>query len=113
MARASVTTQKVTLDGLNLSPTAPTVDGDVIDCGAVMVFLENTTGAPVNVTVESPLTVDGLDVEDLVVAVPANDFVLVGSLPARTFGRPSGTDKGRAYVNYATPAAIRRAVFSL
>lgn len=114
MARTSVSTQQITRAGLNPTLTQPTVDGDVIDAGAVFLYVDNGSAASIDVTVQSPLTVDSLAVEDLVVAVPAGTFRMVGPFPARTFARPTGqTDAGRVYVDYSAQASVTRAVVSL
>ena len=114
MARTNVATQQITRDGLELDLSVPvTVDGDVFDCGATFLYVDNGSGASVNVSVVSVPTLDGLDVEDLVVAVPAGEFRLIGPFPKRTFGQPSSSaDAGRAYANYSAQASVTRAVVS-
>lgn len=119
MARVSVATTPITRDGIALALGVPTADGDAIDCGRTALYASNTGVSSVNVTVISTPTVDGLDVEDLVVAIPAGEVRIVGPFPQRTFGQPAGAvetgnnDQGRAYVNYSTPADISRMVVSL
>ncbi len=113
MARVSVTTQTITRAGLTPSLTAPTVDNDVIDTGDVFLQVTNAAGAPINVTVQSPPTVDGLAVAELIVAVPNGQTRLIGPFPSRTFGQPSGADAGRAYVDYSAVTSITRGVFTV
>lgn len=112
MARVSVDTQEIVRSGLVPNMTAPTADGDVMDSGAVALLVENTGTTSHDVTVQTPITVDGLDVEQLVVSVAGGEQQLIGPLPKRTFGRLSGSDEGRVYVDYATPADWLRAVVS-
>lgn len=113
MARVSQTTQQIVRTGLEPNLTQPTVDGDIVDCGNVAVYVVNGSGGSVNVTVAATATQDGLDVVDLVVAVPAGDTRLIGPLPARTFAQPSDSaDAGRAYVNYSAQTDVDRAVIS-
>jgi hypothetical protein len=113
MARVSVTTQ--TAVGYKLAPalTAPTVDGDVIDVGKVRLWVMNGSGGSINVTVQTPATVRGLDVSELVVAVAAGQTALLGPFPKDVFGRTSGADQGRAYVDYSAVASVTRAVVAL
>ncbi|MEV7263972.1 hypothetical protein AB0N38_10515 [Micromonospora aurantiaca] len=114
MARASQATQQITRDGLAPALTEPTVDGDVVDCGRVVLMVVNGSAGPVTVTVESTAAQDGLDVEDLAVPVPVGATVLIGPLPGRTFGRPAGApDAGRAYVSYSAVVGVDRAVLAL
>jgi hypothetical protein len=113
MARVSQTTQKIVRTGLEPELTQPTADGDVIDCGNVALYVLNGSGGSINVTVATTAEQDGLDVEDLIVAVPASEFRLIGPLPARTFGQPSDSaDSGRAWVNYSAQTDVDRAVIS-
>lgn len=112
MARTDVTTQPIVLTGLETSLTAPTADGDVIDCGGTVLWVNNGSESDVDVTVQTTVTVDGLDLEDLVVTVTAGEARLIGPFPTRTFGRASGDDKGRAYVDYESITSVTRAVVS-
>ncbi|EHR62632.1 hypothetical protein [Saccharomonospora cyanea] len=107
MARVDLTTQQVAREGLVPALTAPTVDGDVIDAGRVALMVTNNGAAAHTVTVQSPVTVDGLAVEELAVSVAAGDTTLIGPFPARTFGQPVGSaDAGRVYVDYDTGSDV-------
>ncbi|GAA1549944.1 hypothetical protein GCM10009804_03160 [Kribbella hippodromi] len=114
MARDSVTTQKITRAGLTPALTAVSANNDVIDAGSVFLQVANGSGSSINVTVNSPVTVDGLTVGPLVVAVGAGATKLIGPFPVATFARPSssGTDVGRVYVDYSATTSITRAVVS-
>ena len=113
MARASQTTQPIVRTGLEPVLTEPTADGDVVDCGNVALNVLNGSVSSINVTVAATAAQDGLNVEDLIVAVPAGDIRLIGPLPARTFAQPSDSaDAGRAHVNYSAQADVDRAVIS-
>ncbi|MEO3930767.1 hypothetical protein ABGB07_44025 [Micromonosporaceae bacterium B7E4] len=114
MARVSQTTQQIVLTGLEPELTEPTADGDIVDCGQVALMVVNGSVSSINVTVAATAEQDGLDLEDLIVAVPAGDTRLIGPLPKRTFGQPSseGAAAGRAYVNYSAQASVDRAVIS-
>ncbi|MDG4790373.1 hypothetical protein O7626_31390 [Micromonospora sp. WMMD1102] len=93
--------------------TEPTADGDIVDCGQVALYVVNGSGGSINVTVLATAGQDGLDLEDLIVAVPAGDTRLIGPLPRRTFGQASDSaDAGRAYVNYSAQTDVDRAVVS-
>jgi hypothetical protein len=113
MARVSQTTQQIIRTGLEPELTTPTADGDVVDCGNVALYVVNGSVSSINVTVAATASQDGLDVEDLIVAVPAGDTRLIGPLPARTFGQAVGSaDAGRAWVNYSAQTDVDRAVVS-
>lgn len=110
MARVDVTTQQIVATGLVPNKTAPTADGDVIDAGSCAVLVTNGSGAPINVTAQTPQTVAGLAVAELIVPVAAGATALIGPFPRSTYGRPSGADKGRVYVDYSAQASVTRAV---
>lgn len=113
MARTSVTTQQIVRTGLTPSLTAPIIDGDIIDTGATYLHVVNGSGASINVTVQTPPQVDNLDVAELIVAVPAGATRYIGPFPTRTFGRPTGADAGRAYVDYSAVTSVTRGVFKV
>jgi hypothetical protein len=78
------------------------------------VFLQVLNGgaSSINVTVNSPLTVDGLSVGPLVVAVAAGVTKHIGPFPPSTFGRSVAPDLGRVYVDYSAVPSVTRAVVS-
>jgi hypothetical protein len=110
MARTDLAAQQIVQAGLAVNLTAPTADGDVIDCGLEALLVRNTSGAPANVTVQTPATVDGLAVSERVVTVAAGGTSLIGPLPTSLYGQLAGADKGRAYVDYSIPASFVRAL---
>jgi hypothetical protein len=116
MARQTQATQQVTRAGLVPTLIAVTVDGDVIDAGQVALMVANGGASPINVTVLATASQDGLDVEDLVVAVDDGDTALIGPFPLRTFGQPTGAnesgsdDAGRAYVDYSATTSVTAGV---
>jgi hypothetical protein len=120
MARSSQTTQPIVKTGLVPVLTAPTSgsgNGDVIDTGRVALMVVAGATA-VTVTVETPVTVDGLDVDDLVVDVASGATALIGPFASSTFGQTTSTadvttDVGRAYVTYDNATTVTRAVVSL
>jgi len=113
MARTSVVTQQITRAGLAPVLTEPTVDGDVIDAGAVFLYVDNASAGAVTVTAVTPVTVDGLALADSPVSVPAGESRLIGPFPPRTFGQPAGSaDAGRVYVDYSAQTSVTRAVVS-
>lgn len=111
MARASQTTQVATDYKLVPALTEPTADGDIVDCGGdVQLWVLNESLSSINVTIQATATVEGLPVGNLVVPVAAGQSALIGPLPKSAFGRLSGADKGRAYVDYSAQADVTRGV---
>lgn len=114
MARTSVTTQAVSRAGLNPSLTAPVADGDIIDTGNVALWVDNAGVTPVSVTVQTPLTQDGLGLADLTVSIPGGGFRLIGPFPSRTFAQATDAVEGagRVLVDYSAVTDVTRAVIS-
>jgi hypothetical protein len=116
MANSSVVSQSVvSATGLVPVMTAPgSVAGDIVDCdgaaGRNIVVVNNASGAPITVTVNATGTQDGLAIASRVYTVAAGAIRHCPVGPARTFGRPSGADVGRAYVDYSAVASVTRAV---
>jgi len=107
------TAQKIVATGLAPNLTAPTVDGDVIPTGQYFLMVTNASGASINVTAQTPQKVEGLDVAENIVAVPAAGTRMIGPFPAGTYGRPSGgADPGKVYVDYSAIASVTRALIS-
>lgn len=113
MARDSVTTVPLTHAGVEMALTAASANNDVVDTGRVFLVVENGSGASITVTVHAVPTYDGLQLADQLVTVAAGKTEFIGPLSATTFGQASGTDKGRAYVDYSAFASVNRGVYSL
>ena len=115
MARQSVTTQQITRSGAATTYAAPNTDGDIIDTGQVALHVKNGGSAAITVTAVTPVTVDGLGVDDLVVSVPAGGERFIGPFPRGTFGQaPDATvGAGRVLVGYSAITSVTRAVLAL
>lgn len=113
MARDLPAVQKIVATGLAPNLTAPTVNNDAIPAGQVFVMVTNSSASPINVTAQTPQKVEGLDVAENIVAVPAAATRLIGPFPAGTYGRPStGADPGKVYIDYSAIASVTRAIIS-
>lgn len=120
MARVSTVAQAATNAGLLPAHTAPTVDGDVVDVGSkYFLSVINGGGAPINVTVITPETVDtDLAIADRVVAVPVGTTPKLIPLSSTHYRQTPASavlpaDVGRAYVDYSAIASVTRAVVKL
>ncbi len=86
---ATLTVQKAPVIGLaQVSFQAATVSGDdaLATAGAVL-LVKNDDVSPHTVTVDTPGSVDGLDIENPAVAVAAGDIAAI-PLVGRVFGSP-------------------------
>lgn len=75
-------------DGVDPVPSvAASVGGDTFtNTGAELLIVKNAAGAPINVTVVTSQTVDGLAVADKVVSVTNGTTALLGPWPMLTYG---------------------------
>lgn len=115
MARSEPTTQSVTRAGLNVSMTAPNSDGDIIDAGNVELVINNGSGSPITVTMQTSYTSEGLDLEDEVVTVPAGGTRSYGPFPRGLFAQATDAPvgAGKVLVDYSAVASVTRAVKKL
>ncbi|MEV6798539.1 hypothetical protein AB0M91_09345 [Micromonospora rifamycinica] len=75
----------------DLSPNTANSGGDKFTAGSdVWLFLENSSGAPITVTVETPGLVRGQAIADLTISVPAGGYAARGPWPADVFGDGGG-----------------------
>lgn len=94
--------------GATVTPAAPTAAGDSLPPGCALV-VENTSGASINVTIQTGGTVEGLAIADVVVAVPAAGVRVIGPFtPRSVFVQPPGADAGRVLVDYSAVAGVKR-----
>lgn len=114
MARVSVATQQIVQAGLTPAMTAASALGHIIDDGDVILMVVNGGGAPINVTLDTTATQDGLAVADRVVAVAAGATKLIGPIGARTFEQADGAEgEGRVHLDYSAVTSVTHAVLAL
>lgn len=101
---AVLTSQEIVRTGLNPSYSSAAGAGDSFaNTGTEFIHVKNGSGSSMNVTVETTVTVDSLDVEDLVVAVPAAGERLIGPFPCRWYGTSVG-------ISYSDETSVTLAV---
>lgn len=114
MARTDLTVQTVAVGGLVLADEAANVDGEMfINTGKEMLLVRNAAGAPINVTLVTGKTVDGLGIADRVVAVTNGTTTLIGPLSTDLYNQPSGADAGKVHVDFSSVTTIFVAVVRL
>lgn len=75
----------------DLSPNPASAGGDKFTAGSdVWAFWENSTAAPITVTIVTPGNVRGQAIADLEIVVPANGYAARGPFPADVFGDAGG-----------------------
>lgn len=102
-AQQAQSVETIILTGLTAAYTAVHTDGvRFSNDGGTFLHVTNDSGATMTVTVATQLTVEGLAVEDLEVAVATGAEKFIGPFPTTTFNVQSGT-----YINYVyvTPSS--------
>jgi hypothetical protein len=108
MARTEVTVVEASHEGVRAdNGTAGTADGHYFaNSGEEILVVKNSGAGSHTVTVPTPRTVEGLDVDDQEIAIPAGQVFAVGPFEPNTFNN-TGSNRGRVFVNYdATPGEV-------
>jgi len=113
MAYTALTVQVISKDGLE--PTyaaADSGDGDRFrNSGKEFIHVVNGGGSPCVVTMVTPATIRGLDIEDKTVSVPAGEDRMIGTFEPGLYNQPAGgTDAGNTYIEYDQVTTVTVAV---
>ena len=107
MARTALTTVASADTGATVTMSAANADGHFIDGGKACLLLVTNGGVgSINVTIQTPRTVNGLAVADQVVAVANGSTKVIGPFDPATYDRPTGTDEGKVYVDFSGVSEI-------
>jgi hypothetical protein len=105
LARTEITKVKPTDAGVNPTATVGQTDGHKFALnGDEVLVVKNSGASSRNFIVHMPRNVEGQDVPDRTIAIPAGATRYVGDLEPGIYGQPSGADRGMAYVNYDATA---------
>ena len=111
MARTVTSVQSVSRTGA--VPTYGAVDAvnhnQFTNDGRTFIHVKNGGGAPINVTVGTPGTVDSLAVADLVVSVTNASEKMIGPFPKGTYDQTGGG----VYVDWSSGSSVTYAVLKL
>lgn len=84
---AVLTVQEIDRDGLEATYASAAAGGDTVPNDEItFLHVKNGSGASIDVTIQTPGTVDGLAVTDRTVAVPASEERMIGPFPASVYG---------------------------
>jgi hypothetical protein len=110
MAQTAINYQQIVRTGLEAVYTAAVADGaKFANDGRMFVDVLNEDASPINVTVQTPVIVDGLAVADLVVAVPAGESRKIGPFPPNIYNQSDGM----VYVDYSAVTDVTVALLRL
>lgn len=111
MARTALTVQSVVRSGLADSLSAANADGHSIVNEGKKTWLEVLNGGAgsINVTIQTPGTIDGLAVADRVIAVGAGARKKIGPFPVAEYNQSDGA----VYVDFSDVASVTVGAFIL
>lgn len=110
MARTEVSHQQIVRTGLEATYAAAHVDGNKFsNDGRMFLHVKNGAGAPITVTVQTPVTVDDLAVTDQVVTVTNGEERMIGPFPPNIYNQ----DDRMVYVDYSSVTTITVALLRL
>ena len=103
---AVLTVQEISRSGLTPSYDSAAAGGDeVANDEITFLHVKNGSGGSIDVTIQTPGTIDGLAITDRTVAVPAGEERMMGPFPAAYYG--SSLAISYSGVTSLTIAAIR------
>jgi hypothetical protein len=104
MARTLLSVQPVVRTGLAVSYAAAdgTDQNAVPNDGRTILHVKNGGGSSINVTIDTPGSVDGLAVGNLVVAVPAGAERFIGPFPTNIYSQADGN----LYVDWSAVTSV-------
>jgi hypothetical protein len=110
MARQTKTVQVIARTGTIPTYAAATAtDGHKFaNDGNTFLHVKNGGGSSINVTIQTPGTVDGLTVSDLVVAVAAGAEKMIGPFPPGIYNQ-----SGEVYVDWSAVTSVTMAAIKM
>lgn len=110
MARSEISHQQIVRTGLEQTYASANADGNKFsNDGRMFLHVKNGAGAPIDVTIQTPGTVDGLAVADQVVTVTNGEERMIGPFPANIYNQ----DDRMVYVDYSSATSVTVAVLRL
>ncbi|GIW81490.1 MAG: hypothetical protein KatS3mg105_3297 [Gemmatales bacterium] len=88
---ALLTAKVASRSGVDLSPVAANAGGDeFVNNGRELLYIKNASGSSITLTVQTPVTVDGLAVSDRQITVGAGEEKIIGPFPKGTYNDGNG-----------------------
>jgi len=111
MARGTITAQEISLSGITPSLGAATSDGDgFLNTGDTLLQVKNGSGAGITVTIKTPAKIEGIDIAEIEVAIPATTGdKLIGPFDPSIFNQSDG----KVYVDYSAVTTVTAMAFKL
>jgi hypothetical protein len=104
MARSALAVQQIRRTGLAASYSAANALGhSITNTTGVFIHVKNGSGSSINVTVQTPGTIDGLAIADQVVAVAAGADKMIGPFLPGVYEQPGSDD---VYVDFSDVTTV-------
>jgi hypothetical protein len=108
MARTALAVQEIVRSGIVPTFGAANVDGhSVPNSGKEYIYVKNGGGSSINVTIQTPGTVDGQAVADRVVAVANGAEKMIGPFPPGSYSQPDGS----TYIDFSAVTSVTIGAF--
>lgn len=113
MSVLTVQAAKRSGNGVDLAGVAAAGGGDSFPTtGKELVVIKNGGGAPITLTVTTPVTCDGLAVTDLTATIGAGETRLLGPFPPAVYAA-DGQPGGSVALGYSSATSVTVAVVSV
>lgn len=113
MARTTLATETIDRDGIDPTYSSANADGEeVANSGRMFIHVMNGSGASIDVTIQTPGTVDGLTISDKVVAIAAGEDAMIGPFPPAIYNRDPG-ETDTVYVDFSAVTSVTIAALVL
>jgi hypothetical protein len=104
---STVTVQALKRTGITLTMTAVDADGNYcVNDGRTYLQITNAGATTPTVTVQTPLTVGGVPVADLVITVSQYSTMVAGPFNKLWFNELSGANRGKMSWTYSSPNSL-------
>lgn len=101
--RDIITPTLLTFNGIARTLSVASGDGHKFaNNGETFVEISNAYSAAITATFVTPGSLNGIPLADIDVGVGVGATKIVGPFPIAAFNQPSGSDKGKVYINWST-----------
>ncbi len=107
---ATLSVETVVRAGLTPTYNTAADPDDFVNTGVEFIHVKNGDASPINLTILTPQTVDGLAVADRVVVIGATDEEMIGPFPTSVY---NNTSTNKVTLNYSAVTSVTIAVLKL
>lgn len=102
----TTTTRSAVSNPVTFTAATATVGNKWVNTGREMIIIRNASGSPITATVVSPITRDGLAVQDRIYTVAAGATDIYGPFPKATYSDVDDSNKAKVVCSSVTSVTI-------